>query len=185
MVPNPIVFEQPIPSARISALLRKASLTFGLAASLGATPLNLTALGALRAAVARRAPSRLAALHIRAAPAAAFRLYRQTEPGERFYHYSWAHHSVHFQDGLRPGSYVTHVQGLTAIEARQGLALPHSEPPDAVYVVTPSPGTWIGVGARIEARFDQPGGMTEYVFPEGTGPGTVSAPESLPEEPPS
>ncbi|MGA2082384.1 MAG: hypothetical protein ABSH53_17485 [Holophaga sp.] len=88
--------------------------------------------------------------------------------------------AFHFHAGLRPGSYATNLHGLTSVEAQRGLALPHPTPPDAVYVVTPRPGTWIGCNPCIEPRFGHPGGLPEYCFPHGTEAGTVSAPRPLP-----
>ena len=77
---------------------------------------------------------------------------------------------------LRPGGSATTLSDLTGAEAKSGLALPHAAPPNAVYTITPKPGTLIRVNPVAEDLFNQPGGLPEIQFPMGTEPGTVSAP---------
>jgi len=60
------------------------------------------------------------------------------------------------------------------------LALRHEFPPNAVYKVSPAPGTLIRVNPVAEDLFGRPGGLPEYQFPGGTGPGTISTPRRLP-----
>lgn len=72
--------------------------------------------------------------------------------------------------------------GLAArlAHAQAGLALPRAVPPNAVYRITPNPGTTIRVNPVTSPQFGQPGGLPEFQFPLGTGPGTVSGPTLLP-----
>lgn len=102
--------------------------------------------------------------------------YRVTTAGETFYHYGYAENAASFQGGLRSGGFVTSIGDLSGAEAQSGLALPHATPPNAVYTVTPQPGTWIRVNPVAESLFGQPGGLPEFQFPGGTAPGTVSPP---------
>jgi len=105
---------------------------------------------------------------------------RQTQPGETFLHYGYAEDTAQFASGLRPGSYATNAVGLTGAEARSGLALAGQRPlPNAVYTVSPNQGTWINVTPVIRPDFNQPGGLTEFRFLYGTGPGTVSGPSPI------
>lgn len=106
--------------------------------------------------------------------------YRYTTAGESFVHYGYAEHAAGFAGGLRPGGYATTATGLSGAEARAGLALPHATPPNAVYQVTPSPGTSIRVNPIASPQFGQQGGLPEFQFPLGTGAGTVSGPTRLP-----
>ena len=105
--------------------------------------------------------------------------YRMTTEGETFYHYGYAENAAGFEGGLRPGGFATSAGDLSGAEAQSGLALPHATPPNAVYTVTPEPGTWIRVNPVTESQFGQPGGLPEYQFPGGTGPGTVSPPTPI------
>jgi hypothetical protein len=71
--------------------------------------------------------------------------YRVTTAGETFYHYGYAENAAGFQGGLRPGGFATSLGDLTGAGVQSGLALPRpTAPPNAVYTVTPQPGTWIG-----------------------------------------
>lgn len=106
--------------------------------------------------------------------------YRMTTAGETFSHYGYAEQAASFQGGLRPGGFATSVGDITGAEAQSGLALPHATPPNAVYTVTPQPGTWIRANPVASPQFGQPGGLPEFQFPGGTGPGTVSLPRRLP-----
>jgi len=105
--------------------------------------------------------------------------YRMTGDGETFYHYSQAAHADSLAGGLRPGSFATNTGNLTAAEAQSGLALPHTTLPNAVYTVSPESGTWVNMNPFAEPLNGQPGGLSEWQFPQGTGPGTVSAPRDL------
>jgi len=106
--------------------------------------------------------------------------YRRTTANEMFYHYGFAEHASNFQGGLRAGAFATSVGDLSGAAAQRGLALPRAVPPNAVYTVTPEPGTWIRTNPITRANFGQPGGLPEYQFLWGTGPGTVSPPRSIP-----
>jgi RHS repeat-associated protein len=114
------------------------------------------------------------------AAATAISTIRQTTEGETFFHYGYAEHAEGFAEGLRPGSYATNVEGLSGVEAQSGLSLRHAVPPDSMYVVRPQPGTWIDVNPVVRPQFGQPGGLSEYYFLRGTGPGTVSGPFRIP-----
>jgi RHS repeat-associated protein len=105
--------------------------------------------------------------------------FRRTTADETFQHYGYAEQAGGFSGGLRPGGFATTVEGLSGAQARSGLALPHATPPNAVYTVTPQPGTWVRVNPVSEANFGQPGGLPEFQFPNGTGAGTVSGPNLL------
>src|SRR6185369_13639685 len=95
---------------------------------------------------------------------------RRTQPGETFLHYGYVEQAENFASGLRPGAYATNVEGLTGAEARSGLALPGGRPlPNAVYTVSPTPGTWLQVNPIVRPEFGQPGGYTEFKFLYGTG----------------
>ena len=105
--------------------------------------------------------------------------YRYTTEGETFSHYGYAEHAAGFEGGLRPGGFGTSASDLTGAEAKAGLALPHAEPPNAVYTVTPAPGTLVRVNPVTAPQFGQPGGLPEFQFPLGTGPGTISGPKPI------
>ncbi|MFI0347969.1 MAG: RHS repeat-associated core domain-containing protein, partial [Chthoniobacterales bacterium] len=102
--------------------------------------------------------------------------YRYTTEGETFFHYGYAEQSSGFQNGLNPGGFATTVSDLTGAEAKTGLALPRAIPPNAIYKVSPQPGTLIRVNPVAEPLFGQPGKLPEFQFPFGTTPGTVSGP---------
>ena len=105
---------------------------------------------------------------------------RGTAEGETFYHYSYSRHAGSLAGGLRAGSYTTTAGGMTGGAAKAGLSLPHAVAPDALYVVTPKPGTLIQVNGATRPAFGQPGGLPEIQFITGTGPGTVVGPVSIP-----
>lgn len=106
--------------------------------------------------------------------------FRETTAGETFLHYGYSEHAAGFAGGLRPGGYATTASELTGAEARAGLALPHATPPNAAYTVSPAPGTLVRVNPVAAPKFGQIGGLPEFQFPFGTGPGTVSVPRTLP-----
>jgi len=105
--------------------------------------------------------------------------FRYTTEGESFFHYGYAGQAESFGTGLRPGGFATETPGLTGAQAQSGLALRHANPPDAVYTVTPAPGTPVVTNPVTRPQFGQPGGLPEYFFPQGTGPGTISPPRPL------
>jgi RHS repeat-associated protein len=111
---------------------------------------------------------------------AALSTLRQSSAGEQFFHYGYAEQAANFEQGILPGGYGTTAEGLSGAEAQSGLALPHPTPPNAVYTVSPPPGTWVQVNPTAAGAFGQPGGLPEVQFIYGTGPGTVSGPVSLP-----
>jgi len=129
-----------------------------------ATSLPITAIGNFAKLVAAKSSS------------TALSIFRYTTEGETFFHYGYAEHAAGFESGLRPGGSATTLSDLTGAEAKSGLALPHAAPPNAVYTITPKPGTLIRVNPVAEDLFNQPGGLPEIQFPMGTEPGTVSAP---------
>jgi hypothetical protein len=104
---------------------------------------------------------------------------RVTTIGETFYHYGFFEYAESFTGGLRPGGFATSFAELSGADARSGLSLPHSIPPNAVYTVTPKAGTWLAINPIVEPQFGQPGGLVEYQFPHGTGPNTVSLPRLI------
>jgi len=106
-------------------------------------------------------------------------VFRQTTAGETFLHYGYAEQSAGFAGGLRANGFATTVGGLSGTEAQAGLALPRAIPPNAVYTVSPQPGTLIRVNPVTAPQFGQPGGLPEFQFPLGTAPGTVSGPVML------
>lgn len=106
--------------------------------------------------------------------------FRQTTAGESFLHYGYAEQAAGFAGGLRSGGFATTASGLSGVEARAGLSLPRAVPPNAVYTVTPQPGTVIRVNPVTAPQFGQPGGLPEFQFPWGTGPGTISGPRPIP-----
>jgi hypothetical protein len=106
--------------------------------------------------------------------------YRVTQEGETFFHYGYTENAASFESGLNPGGYATSAGDLSGTEAQSGLALPHNPPPNAVYTVSPTPGTPIRVNPVASPNFGQPGGLPEYQFPVGTAPGTVSTPTPIP-----
>ena len=105
---------------------------------------------------------------------------RYTQAGETFYHYGYAEQAASFSRGLRARSYATTEGGLTGAEATSRLALGQALSPDAVYVVTPKPGTFIWTNPVTSPKYGRPGGLPEIFFPIGTGPGTVSGPFPIP-----
>ena len=106
--------------------------------------------------------------------------FRETVAGETFSHYGYSEQAAGFAGGLRPGGFATTAGGLTGVEARAGLSLPHATAPNAVYIVSPTPGTLVCVNPVAASKFGQLGGLPEFQFPLGTGPGTVSGPRILP-----
>lgn len=115
-----------------------------------------------------------------ASPSTALSTIRQTTLGETFLHYGYAEQAAGFAGGLRVNGFATTVSGLSGTEAQAGLALPRAIPPNAVYTVSPQPGTLIRVNPVTAPQFGQPGGLPEFQFPMGTAPGTVSTPTLLP-----
>ena len=71
--------------------------------------------------------------------------FRATTAGETFLHYGFSEQAANFGNGLRAGGYATTATGLTGVQATSGLALRHELPPNAVYTVTPAPGTLVRV----------------------------------------
>jgi RHS repeat-associated protein len=113
-----------------------------------------------------------AAARTAAGPGTALGTYRVTSEGETFYHYGYVENAANFEGGLRPGGFATSAGDLSGAEAQSGLALPAGRPmPNSVYTISPNTGTWIRVNPVAEPLFGQPGGLPEYQFPLGTGPG--------------
>jgi RHS repeat-associated protein len=136
----------------------------------------LGALAVGQAVIGDYAGDFLLADEIAAEETTALSTYRMTTEGETFYHYGYAEDASSFEEGLLPGGHATSVGDLSGVEAQSGLALPRATPPNAVYTVTPKPGTWVRANPITTPQFGQPGGLPEFQFPGGTGPGTVSSP---------
>jgi hypothetical protein len=115
-----------------------------------------------------------------AAETTAISPFRYTQADETFQHYSYVEHAESLAGGLRPASYGTTAEGLSGVEAQEGLALRHATPPDAVYTVSPPAGTPIRVNPITQPQFGQPGGLSEVEFILGTPPGSVSGPTLIP-----
>jgi hypothetical protein len=124
---------------------------------------SLTAAGASSEMVAEEASTSLSTM-------------RYTGEGETFYHYGYSEQAAGFEGGLRPGGFATSSGELSGVEAQKGLALPRENPPNAVYSISPKPGTLIRVNPVAEPLFGRPGGLPELQFPFGTESGTVSSP---------
>ena len=87
--------------------------------------------------------------------------YRFTQEGETFFHYGFSEHASRFSGGLKPGGFATSVDNLSGKEATSGLSLRHDIFPNAVYTVTPKPGTLVRSNPVAEPKFKQPGGLPE------------------------
>jgi hypothetical protein len=106
-------------------------------------------------------------------------IFRQTQPGETYYHYGYKAQAPSFEGGIKPGGYATPDPNLSGAGAQRMLKLPPGPPRDGIYPVQPKPGTAI-IGPK-----PVPGGSgIEVIFPNGTGPGTVTGPGTIPSGPP-
>lgn len=114
-----------------------------------------------------------------------------------YYHYGYASQAPLFANGMRAGSYGTPDRVLVpGSTAQQIYALPPQNAldpsPDARYTITAPPGTPVqnlgpvgpttfrGQDNPTGENVDRTGGGSEVRFPNGTPPGSVSGPESLP-----
>lgn len=107
---------------------------------------------------------------------------RLTQAGDEFIHYGYAEHAAGWQAGARPGTFAGTIKASTGAEAQSIYNLPRwRSPPDAYYVIRPSAETPIQGPGRVMPAYgrDVPG-LSEFVFPQGTLPGTVSGPFPLP-----
>jgi len=109
-----------------------------------------------------------------------------------YLHYGYGDEASSFGGGMRPGSYGTKDVYVTGAEAQQRLALPihrpNDAPPDAMYTVTvdlsktqvagPLP---VPINVPVGPGTVREGGGTEYIFPGGTPPGSVSEPTGIPQ----
>lgn len=97
-------------------------------------------------------------------------------PYDVYHHYSHRHYAASLAGGLWPGSYATNPGPImTGRQARRKLALDHT--PDALYLVIVNRRDTAVVGpSPVAPDYGQPGGGVEYVFPEGTQPGSVHGP---------
>ena len=114
-------------------------------------------------------------------------------PTRTFFHYGYADQARSFQKGLKIGGFATDMPGLNGRQAQELLALPvhrvNDAPPNAVYIITvPATTPVIGPSLVQSQNFtghgmsvERPGGGTEYQFPKGTHPGSVSKPIPIPE----
>jgi len=101
-----------------------------------------------------------------------------------FRHYGYAKDAEKFKEGLHKGRFATHGRGrpMSGKTAQEKLALPHEKPPDAYYKVRVGQNTPV-VGPSPVKPTDVPprrGGGSEYVFPDGTPPGSVEGPFPIP-----
>ena len=101
-----------------------------------------------------------------------------------FRHYGYAKDAEKFKEGLHKGGFATHGRGrpMSGKTAQEKLALPHEKPPDAYYKVRVGQNTPV-VGPSPVKPTDVPprrGGGSEYVFPDGTPPGSVEGPFPIP-----
>lgn len=105
-------------------------------------------------------------------------------PGpSRFRHYGYSDQAGLFANGLKRGSFATTASGapLTGSQAQSLLALPsRGSVPDAYYNVTVSRNHPVIGPSIVTPANGQPGGGVEYRFPEGTPPGSVGPPNSIP-----
>jgi hypothetical protein len=102
-----------------------------------------------------------------------------------FRHYGYAEDASKFGGGIKPGGYATHARGrpMSGRTAQNKLALPHEQPPNAYYKVNVDPKTTPVIGPRPVQPTNvppRPGGGIEYIFPEGTPPGSVTGPFPIP-----
>ncbi|HTY48191.1 MAG TPA: RHS repeat-associated core domain-containing protein, partial [Steroidobacteraceae bacterium] len=121
----------------------------------------------------------------------------QSQRPSIYYHYGYAAQAPLFAGGMRPGSYGTpDLVTVSGATAQQIYALPPQNavdsPPNAIYTITAPPGTPVqDLGPVGPTTFPGPvnptgqdvtrtGGGNEVFFPQGTPPGSVSGPNSLP-----
>ena len=96
--------------------------------------------------------------------------------------YGFAADAPRYVSGLTPGRHATLAgPGFDAHRARALLALPYDRLPDAVYVVKVDSAVPVIGPSTVPATAMPPraGGGVDYVFPEGTPPGSVSGPYPL------
>jgi RHS repeat-associated protein len=113
---------------------------------------------------------------------------RWPQPSRPLYlHYSQSANSSSLLQGLRPSSWATRTVYYTGWQAKASLALPHSNPPNAAYIVRPKQ-TFEPAGPNpvagmldVEGRW-MPGGGQEWKFVNGSGgPGSVFGPIPIPQ----
>jgi hypothetical protein len=107
---------------------------------------------------------------------------RLTQAGDEFIHYGYAEHAAGWQAGARPGTFAGTIRASTGAEAQNIYNLPRwRSPPAAYYVIRPPAGMPIQGPGRVMPAYgrDVPG-LSEFVFPQGTPPGSVSGPFPLP-----
>lgn len=111
----------------------------------------------------------------------ALSLSRDTPNQRYFRHYTSDTNPGDFARGLNAGSYATTGYGpvMTPKQAQMSLSLKVT--PTVYYDVTIYSGDIPIEGpSPVSARFGQPGGGTEFIFPQGTPPGSVTGPFPLP-----
>lgn len=178
--PPPDLRAPPPNNARIDSFESQQSSSLASSLAIVGSALGSPEALAVGAALKGAAVAARAAPAIQGSVSTALSTYRQTTAGETFLHYGYAENAAQFAGGLRPNGFATTASGLSGAEAQTGLSLRQVIPPNAVYTVTPSPGTLIRVNPVTARQFGQPGGLPEFQFPLGTGPGTVSGPTLLP-----
>ena len=97
-----------------------------------------------------------------------------------FRHYTNDANPSDFANGLNPNSYATTTDGpvMTAQQAQSSLSLQNL--PTAYYNVTIYSGvTQVNGPFTVNSAYGQPGGGVEFIFPEGTPPGSVIGPYPL------
>jgi len=99
-----------------------------------------------------------------------------------YFHYGYAEQASNFVGGLNPNSYATKGPIMSGDTAQDKLALPHRLPPDSYYVVRVTDSTPVIGPSVVQSTVNPPrsGGGIEYIFPEGTPPGSISGPFPLP-----
>ncbi len=99
------------------------------------------------------------------------------EGSNTFYHYTTAT-PENFVNGMLPGSSATTRGDLYSNQASQGLGIP---PPSLVYPVTINPKvTTVIDGGDVDSSRRYPGGLPQVYFPNGTPPGSVGPPRTVP-----
>lgn len=100
-----------------------------------------------------------------------------------FRHYTNDANPADFANGLNPNSFATTADGpaMAAQQAQSSLSLENL--PTVYYNVTIEAGAVpVDGSTTVDPIYDpfQPGGGTEFMFPEGTPPGSVTGPYPLP-----
>ena len=105
------------------------------------------------------------------------RLWEKLKPKREnciYFHYSYLIHTWKLLSGLLPGSWATRDIYISGWLAKMFLAIPHPNPPNAVYIVWPRRGFGPTYGGIVPGAWGMPGGGTQVYFGFGSGgKGTV------------